>query len=134
MFINKMQFIFFVRQKFSWSLCTLIVMRRSLFLNVLSVFIWLTKKVTTLYTFNPTIIHYHLQVQANSKKKCTKKPMLFLASMGKTGLSHDVFFLILIVAFWGHWGRMTSDVELVRAVTSIFWKSYPKVWLLTSKR
>ena len=36
--------------------------------------------------------HYHLQVQANSKKNCTKKQMLFLVSMGKTGLSHDIFF------------------------------------------
>ena len=38
------------------------------------------------------VLHYHLQVQANSKKNCTKKPMLFLASMGKTGLTHDIFF------------------------------------------
>ena len=37
-------------------------------------------------------IHYHLQVEANPKKNCTKKPMLFLVSMGKTGLSHDIFF------------------------------------------
>ena len=36
--------------------------------------------------------HYNLQVEANSKKNCTKKPMLFLVSMGKTGLSHDIFF------------------------------------------
>ena len=26
------------------------------------------------------------------KKNCTKKPMVFLVSMGKTGLSHDIFF------------------------------------------
>ena len=36
--------------------------------------------------------HYHLQVQANPKRNCTKKPMLFLASMGETGLTHDFFF------------------------------------------
>ena len=27
-------------------------------------------------------VHYYLEVQANSKKNCTKKPMLFLASLG----------------------------------------------------
>ena len=37
-------------------------------------------------------LHYHLEVQANSKKNARKKPMLFLASMGETGLSHDIFF------------------------------------------
>ena len=42
--------------------------------------------------------HYYLEVQANPKN-CTKKPMLFLASMGETGLTHDIFFLILILAF-----------------------------------
>ena len=26
------------------------------------------------------------------KKNCTKKTTLFLASMGETGLSHDIFF------------------------------------------
>ena len=35
--------------------------------------------------------HYHLEVQANPKK-WHKKTMLFLASMGKTGLTHDIFF------------------------------------------
>ena len=37
-------------------------------------------------------VHYHQQVQANSKKNGTKKLMLLLVSMGKTGLSHDIFF------------------------------------------
>ena len=37
-------------------------------------------------------IHYNLEVQANTKKNGTKKPMLFLASMGETALSHDLFF------------------------------------------
>ena len=36
--------------------------------------------------------HYHLQVQANPQKNCTKNQMLFLASKGETGLSHDIFF------------------------------------------
>ena len=34
---------------------------------------------------------YHLPLQANPPKKCTKNPMLFLASMRETGLSHDIF-------------------------------------------
>ena len=34
--------------------------------------------------------HYHLQVQANPILQ--KKPMLFLASMWETGLTHDIFF------------------------------------------
>ena len=36
--------------------------------------------------------HYHMEVQANHPKNGTKKPMLFLASMGEAGLSHDIFF------------------------------------------
>ena len=36
--------------------------------------------------------HYHLEVQANPPKKWHKKPMLFLASMGETGISHYIFF------------------------------------------
>ena len=36
--------------------------------------------------------HHHLQVQANSKKIAEKKGMLFLVSMGETGLCHDIFF------------------------------------------
>ena len=43
--------------------------------------------------------HYHLEVQANPKKIVQKKPMLFLASMGKTGLSHDVFFKFSVWPF-----------------------------------
>ena len=35
--------------------------------------------------------HYHLKVQANPPKITQKKTMLFLASMGETGLSHDNF-------------------------------------------
>ena len=37
--------------------------------------------------------HYHLQVQAKPKKIAQKKTLLFLASMGETGLCHDIFFL-----------------------------------------
>ena len=36
--------------------------------------------------------HYHLEVQANPPKKWHQKAMLFSASMGETGLSHDIFF------------------------------------------
>ena len=36
--------------------------------------------------------HYHLEVQANPQKMAQKNPMLFLASMGEMGLSHDIFF------------------------------------------
>ena len=36
--------------------------------------------------------HYHLEVQANPPKNCTKKQMLFLASMGETRLTNDIFF------------------------------------------
>ena len=77
--------------------------------------------------------HYHLQVQTNSKKNCTKKPMQFLASMGKTGLSHDIFFKFSLRPFevieveWPRlvkfWGRNLESVTL-----------FFKVWLLTSKR
>ena len=45
------------------------------------------------------LIHYHLEVQANPKKNCTKKPMLFLASIGETGLSHDIFLKFLLGPF-----------------------------------
>ena len=38
-----------------------------------------------------TIGHYHLEVQANPPKKA-KKNNAFLASIGETGLSHDIFF------------------------------------------
>ena len=34
--------------------------------------------------------HYHLKVQANPKNM-QKIPMLFFASMGETGLRHDIF-------------------------------------------
>ena len=43
--------------------------------------------------------HYHLQVQANPKKIAQKKPMLFLASMRKTGLTHDIFFKFSVGPF-----------------------------------
>ena len=43
-------------------------------------------------TKNFVVRHYHLKVQANPPKNGTKKPMLFLASMGETGLSHDISF------------------------------------------
>jgi hypothetical protein len=43
--------------------------------------------------------HYHLEVQANPKTNGTKNPMLFLASMGKTELSHDIFFKFTVRSF-----------------------------------
>ena len=50
-------------------------------------------KIFLSYTQNmDSMSHYHLEVQANPKKNATKKTMLFLASMGETGLSHDIFF------------------------------------------
>ena len=64
-----------------------------------------TSKITlknVKYFINTYDSHYHLEVQANSKKNCTKKkPMLFLASMGEMGLSHD-FFFEFSKAFRGH--------------------------------
>ena len=45
------------------------------------------------------MLHYHLQVQANPQKMAQKKTMLFLASMGKTGLTHDIFFKFSVVPF-----------------------------------
>ena len=44
-------------------------------------------------------IRYHLEVQANPPKNGTKKPMLFLASMGETRLSYDIFFKFFVRPF-----------------------------------
>ena len=76
--------------------------------------------------------HYHLEVQANPKE-IAQKTMLFLASMGETGLSHDIFFKFSVrpfevvevkwpqmVKFWG------CDLEI--------WQSFLNFWLLISKR
>ena len=35
--------------------------------------------------------HYHLEIQANPQKMAQKDDAI-LASMGETGLSHDIFF------------------------------------------
>ena len=43
--------------------------------------------------------HYHLQLKGNSKKMAQKKQMLFLAALGKTGLSHDIFFKFSVGPF-----------------------------------
>ena len=43
------------------------------------------------HLLNITILHYHLQVQANPKKIAQKKECYFLASLGETGLCHDIF-------------------------------------------
>ena len=42
--------------------------------------------------------HYHLKVQANPKNM-QKIPMLFFASMGETGLSHDISFKFSVRPF-----------------------------------
>ena len=51
--------------------------------------------------------HYHLEVQKTKKKNGTKNPMISLASMGKTGLSNDIFlkfslrpFEVIEVEWW----------------------------------
>ena len=49
-------------------------------------------------SFQHDLKHYHLEVQANPKNG-TKKPILFLASMGETGLSYDIFFKFSVRAF-----------------------------------
>ena len=41
--------------------------------------------------------HYHLEVRDNPKKIVQKNTILFLASMGETGLSHEIFFKF---SFW----------------------------------
>ena len=63
--------------------------------------------------FHELLLHYHLEVQANPPKNGQKNRRYFLASMGKTGLSHDIFFNFSLWPF-----------EVVEV----------KVWLLTSKR
>ena len=58
--------------------------------------------------------HYHLQVQANPQKNCTKKPMLFLASLGETGLTHDIFFQFSLRPFEvveAEGGRLVKEAD-----------------------
>ncbi len=43
-------------------------------------------------------VHYHLEVKANPKK-WYKKKMLFLVSIGKTGLFHDIFLKFSVGPF-----------------------------------
>ena len=63
--------------------------------------LFLSRGYTTMPSINPpkmklanptSMHHYHLQVEPNPKKNCTIKPILFSVSMGKTGLTHDIFF------------------------------------------
>ena len=51
------------------------------------------RTVRLLFVLKPSdfMLHYHLEVQANPPK-IAQKMMLFLASMGEMGLSHDIFF------------------------------------------
>ena len=44
-------------------------------------------------------LHYNLEVQAKPKKKAKKRPMLFVAFMVDTGLSHDIYFRFSIGPF-----------------------------------
>ena len=81
------------------------------------------------YWFLLTTITYKSSL---TQKYCTKKPMLFLVCMGKTGLFHDIFFEFSLRPFevveveWKSaskfWG---CDLEI--------WQSFLKLWLLTSK-
>ena len=68
-----------------------------------------------------------------TQKKLHKKPMLFLASMGETGLTHDIFFLIITWAFWGHWGRrrLPSEGGQFSGLKKIYYKKYFSFPILT---
>ena len=74
----------------------------------------LTKSKSWVHNFfDPTLLKYETY-NTNPQKMAQKNTMLFLAPMGKTGLSHDIFFQIFSWAFRGRWGRMTSDGEILR--------------------
>ena len=45
---------------------------------------------TLMYAF--IVLHYHLQVQANPKKKWHKKTDAIFSIYGKNGINHDIFF------------------------------------------
>ena len=62
---------------------------------------------------NKGSLHYHLQVEPNPPKNCTIKPMLFSVSMGKTGLTHDIFFEFSLRPF--------EVVEVEWKLRLIFW-------------
>ena len=58
--------------------------------------------------------HYHLEVQANPPKNVQNKPMLFLASMGETGLYHDIFFKFSLGPFEvieAEGGRLVKEAD-----------------------
>ena len=77
---------------------------------------------TTKFSKSPK--HYHLQVQANSKKIAQKKTMLFLASMGKTGLTHEVFFEFSVGPFEvveAEGGRLVKEADF-EAEKKIYYK------------
>ena len=55
---------------------------------------WICLKKLLRWSTYPLVFdcwHYHLQLPADPKRIAQKPPMLFLASMGKTELSHDIF-------------------------------------------
>ena len=72
----------------------------------------------------PVVQHYHLQVQANPPKNGAKKLMLFLASMGKTGLTHDIFFKFSVGPFEvveAEGGRLVKEANF-EAEKKIYYK------------
>ena len=90
------------------------------FFRILKPFVLLSYLCTITYKSNLT------------QKKCTKNPMLFLVSMGKTGLTHDFFFEFSLRPFevveveWkSRLNFRGCDLQLLH--------SFLKVWLLTSK-
>ena len=70
MFINNMHFVFFVRQKFSQTLCTLIVVRRSFFLHMLFVFVRSTKKNWGQIVIICTLDTWKCNVLTQTPKQC----------------------------------------------------------------
>jgi hypothetical protein len=79
------------------------------------------------YVFHKIYV-YHLEVQANPKKNGTKKPMLFLASMVETGLSHDFFFKFSLWPFEVvevEWRSMLNFEAATSKFCNHFWKFGP---------
>ena len=68
-----------------------------------------------------------------TQKKCHKKTKLFLASVGETGFSHDIFFKFSLWPFEVVEVKWKSNVEF-RGCDLESLQSFLKLWLLTSKR
>ena len=80
--------------------------------KVWSTLLWWNLDHTKLCHIRPVLLHYHLQVPANPKKIAQKTDAIF-SIYGKNGIIPWHFFQILSWAFWGRWGRMTSDGEIL---------------------